>query len=42
VQISIAAPPEKVWALLMDVQSEPNWQNAISDVDAPERLTDGM
>jgi uncharacterized protein YndB with AHSA1/START domain len=41
VQIEIAAPPAKVWALLVDAPSWPSWQPGIESVSAAGPLTDG-
>ena len=42
VAVTIAAPPAKVWALLIDAPSWPRWQNRIASVQAPGPLTKGM
>lgn len=41
-QIQIAAPPAKVWALLTDAPSRPKWQKPIESVTAAGRLASGM
>jgi len=41
-QIQIAAPPAKVWALLIDAPSWPKWQKPIESVTASGPLGDGM
>jgi uncharacterized protein YndB with AHSA1/START domain len=41
-QIQIAAPPAKVWALLIDAPSWPKWQKNIETVTATGPLTNGM
>jgi len=41
VQIQIAAPPAKVWALLIDAPNWPRWQKQIESVDAAGALTPG-
>jgi uncharacterized protein YndB with AHSA1/START domain len=37
-QVLIAAPPAKVWTLLVDAPSWPKWQQAIESVEAPGPL----
>lgn len=41
VQIQIAAPPTKVWALLIDAPSWPKWQKHIESVTAVGPLASG-
>jgi len=41
-QIQIAAPPAKVWALLIDAPSWPKWQKPIESVTAAGLLENGM
>ena len=41
-QIQIAAPTAKVWALLIDAPSWPKWQKPIERVTAPGPLGDGV
>jgi uncharacterized protein YndB with AHSA1/START domain len=41
-QIQIAAPPDKVWALLIDAPSWPRWQKLIENVTAAGPLENGM
>jgi hypothetical protein len=41
-QIQIAAPPDKVWALLIDAPSWPKWQKLIENVTAAGPLENGM
>jgi uncharacterized protein YndB with AHSA1/START domain len=41
-QIQIAAPPAKVWALLIDAPSWPKWQKPIESVTAAGPLENGM
>jgi uncharacterized protein YndB with AHSA1/START domain len=40
-QIQIAAPPAKVWALLIDVPSWPKWQKPIESVTASGPIGNG-
>jgi uncharacterized protein YndB with AHSA1/START domain len=40
-QIEIAAPPSKVWALLIDAPSWPKWQKSIQSVTAAGPLGNG-
>ena len=37
-EITIAAPPEKVWAVLMDTQSYPDWNPTFVAVSPPYAL----
>ena len=37
-EITIAAPPEKVWAVLMDTQSYPDWNPTFVSVSPPYAL----
>lgn len=41
VQIKIAAPPEKVWQLLVDAHSWPTWQKDIASVSSSGPLAPG-
>ena len=41
-QLEIAAPPSKVWALLIDAPSWPLWQKSIESVTAAGPLGSGM
>jgi uncharacterized protein YndB with AHSA1/START domain len=41
VQIQISAPPDRVWALLIDAASWPNWYSDIESVEAPAALATG-
>jgi uncharacterized protein YndB with AHSA1/START domain len=40
-QMQIAAPPAKVWALLIDAPSWPKWQKNIESVSVKEPLAEG-
>ena len=40
-ETSIAAPPERVWALLTDAADWPHWHSQISQVEAEGVLTQG-
>jgi uncharacterized protein YndB with AHSA1/START domain len=40
-QISIKAPPAKIWALLSDAQGWPGWNDHITQVAAPAGLAGG-
>jgi uncharacterized membrane protein len=42
VQIQIATPPAKVWALLVDAPSWPKWQKNIESVTVTGPLANGM
>jgi uncharacterized protein YndB with AHSA1/START domain len=42
VQILIAAPPAKVWGLLVDAPSWPKWQTSLESVTAPGPLASGI
>ncbi|HLK33469.1 MAG TPA: SRPBCC family protein [Terriglobales bacterium] len=41
-ELQIAAPPSKVWALLVDAPSWPKWQKQIESVTAEGPLRSGM
>ena len=41
-QIQIAAPPAKVWALLIEAASWPKWQKQIESVTAAGRIGSGI
>lgn len=41
VQVQISAPPEKVWALLIDAASWPSWYPDIENVETPTSLAIG-
>jgi uncharacterized protein YndB with AHSA1/START domain len=41
-QIQIAAPPAKVWGLLVDAPTWPKWQQKIESVEAAGPLKNGM
>jgi uncharacterized protein YndB with AHSA1/START domain len=41
-QISIDAPPARVWALLVDAASWPKWEHGIENVNVAGQLASGM
>ena len=40
-QISINAPPDKIWALLTNVQAWPSWDSSIPSTSTPPDVQDG-
>lgn len=41
VEVTVDAPPEKVWALLVDVKAWPKWEPDISRVEPPGQVEPG-